>query len=163
MQNDAGALVGMLEQIDLTADRNSSRYLQDSAKVAHPLRPVVSDEHGDEPAHENNDPSAGGQLAKRLGPLAIAGGDVELLVRRATSFHGCSCDPRPIPPSPPLDDSRCEARVTNYLYYGDNLDVLRESIPNESVDLIDLDRLQPQPLLQRPVQEQERLGCPSPD
>ena len=29
--------------------------------------------------------------------------------------------------------------MTNHLYYGDNLDVLRESIPDESVDLIYLD------------------------
>ena len=29
--------------------------------------------------------------------------------------------------------------MTNYLYYGDNLDVLRESIPTESVDLVYLD------------------------
>ncbi len=29
--------------------------------------------------------------------------------------------------------------MTNHLYYGDNLDVLRESIRDESVDLIYLD------------------------
>ncbi len=29
--------------------------------------------------------------------------------------------------------------MTNYLYYGDNLDVLRESIQTESVDLVYLD------------------------
>jgi len=29
--------------------------------------------------------------------------------------------------------------MANHLYYGDNLDVLRESIKSESVDLVDLD------------------------
>ena len=30
-------------------------------------------------------------------------------------------------------------RPTNHLYYGDNLDVLRRHVPDESVDLIYLD------------------------
>lgn len=41
-------------------------------------------------------------------------------------------------PSLPLD-LRAGACVTNYLFYGDNLDVLRESIETESVDLVYLD------------------------
>lgn len=42
--------------------------------------------------------------------------------------------------------------TTNTLFYGDNLDILREYIPDESVDLIYLDSTQRHPLLQRTVQ-----------
>jgi hypothetical protein len=45
----------------------------------------------------------------------------------------------------------------NYLYYGDNLDILRRYIKDESVDLIYLDpALQKQPRLQRSFQRAER-------
>jgi hypothetical protein len=45
----------------------------------------------------------------------------------------------------------------NYLYYGDNLDILRQHIQDESADLIYLDPLQLQPLLQRPVPQDDDL------
>ena len=45
----------------------------------------------------------------------------------------------------------------NTLYYGDNLEILREHIKDESVDLIYLDPpFNSQPLLQRAVQGRER-------
>ncbi len=43
----------------------------------------------------------------------------------------------------PLDDlDCCEAMselATNVLYYGDNLDILRRSLPETCADLVDLD------------------------
>ena len=35
--------------------------------------------------------------------------------------------------------AHCSWRAMNHLYYGDNLEVLRASIPDESVDLVYLD------------------------
>ena len=57
------------------------------------------------------------------------------------------------------------AVMTNTLYYGDNLDILREHVPDESVDLVYLDPplLQLQRLLQRAVQGTVRGGVSGTD
>jgi len=46
----------MLEQVDLACHRDGSRYLQDATEMTHPLRPVISSEHREECADDNNDP-----------------------------------------------------------------------------------------------------------
>src|ERR1035437_7236755 len=43
------------------------------------------------------------------------------------------------PPLPPARSSCIMRNMGNTLYYGDNLDILRDHLPDESVDLIYLD------------------------
>ena len=53
---------------------------------------------------------------------------------------------------------------SNSLYYGDNLDILRRYVRDESADLIYLDPpFNSQPDLQRPVSRERRLAVSFPD